>query len=313
MALYNFQGLRFLFCCLVCIPAACFLFLIPMVFSCTVSVEARRQSVTRTEPVTIKVAVENGGWFPVSGVAVRVSWKAPGEKEVKAWKKLRGIGRNAREELLFELSASHCGRACFQVTKAGLFDYLGLFSLPVKRRQESVEIDICPIITPILSERMAYDPWLLGSEREGDIFLRDYLPGDRLHRIYWKLSAKDDNLQIRDVGRGGFVRIFLDFSPEFSTLGREWDEYLDRACSLFHHLVAGVSSPCTVEAVWRRNGSHVKFDISDIADLQTWTSIMLGEDTRRTPSQEEEVLMQGEALCLREDCVLYFGEQCVYG
>lgn len=314
VALYNFQGLRFLLCCAVCIPLACFLLLIPMALSCTVSIETRQLTVTRGEPARFRVIVEKGGFLPAAGALVCISWKAPGEKERKARKRLNGFGQKTGADVSFELSAMHCGTACFKVTKARLFDYLGIFSLPMKRREKSMEICIYPIVTPMPRETMVLDPRTMGREEEGDMLLRDYKPGDSLHRVYWKLFAKVGELQIRDFEQGGSIRIFLDFSADYRNRQEEWDGYLDKVCSLLYFLVEEPRDPgFSVEVAWRQKENFLKYHISDIVALQAWVGSLLGQEPVGAPFVEEEIPFLGEAFCMKEDCRLYLGEQWVYG
>ena len=49
--LYNFQGLRFLFGCILCIPAVSFLFLIPVKLFCRIRLEGEQGGVVFSLPV----------------------------------------------------------------------------------------------------------------------------------------------------------------------------------------------------------------------------------------------------------------------
>lgn len=314
VGLYDFQGLRFLLCCAVCIPLAGFLLLIPLALRCTVSIEMRQLTVTRGEPARIKVIVENGGFLPIAGSLVCVSWKAPGEKERKVRKRLGGLGTNASGDISLELTALHCGMADFRVTKACLFDYLGIFSLPMKRREKSIIICIHPVVTPMPKESIGLNPRIMGREEDGDMLLRDYMPGDSLHRVYWKLFVKAGELQIRDFEQSGSIRMFLDFPADYGNRREEWDNYLDRVCSLLYFLVEEPeASWFSVEVVWRRNEGFLKYRISDTVALQAWVGVLLAEEPLGAPFGEEEIPLLGEAFCMKEDCKLYLGEQWVYG
>ena len=51
MMLYDYQGLRFLLCCAVCIPAMCFILLLFQVFSCKVTLLTDQTFVSRGDTV----------------------------------------------------------------------------------------------------------------------------------------------------------------------------------------------------------------------------------------------------------------------
>ena len=65
MMLYDFQGLRFLFCCVICLPLASLLLLVPKAFLCRVDADVKESSVTRGETVYIRITMENKGLLPV--------------------------------------------------------------------------------------------------------------------------------------------------------------------------------------------------------------------------------------------------------
>lgn len=314
--LYDFQGLRFLFGCVLCIPLISFLFLIPVSFCCRSRLEADGEAVTRGELLRTKVTVVNRGVLPVSRVLVELHWKVPGDREVKFRKWLYGMGMNAKETFFPEIQAMHCGSASLVLAKVSVYDYLGIFSLPAGRK-ESVEICITPVVTPIPSAvETAYSQVLQGSggEREGDMLLRDFQPGDSLHRVYWKLMAKGGDLQVRDFERSSSVSLFLHFSGELSEQADEWDRYLDRAASLLHFFAeeCRMVMQVSVEAVWRQGDAFFRCVLQDGGAVQAWICMLLREEVVGTALLEEEIPALTQGWHLEEDCRLYFGEQCVY-
>jgi len=314
--LYDFQGLRLLLCWIVLFPFLGLLFLLPKVSLCRVGMEAPQVFVTRGETIRVKLIVENRGFFPVSCVLVALRWSAPGEKEYTVRKWLRGFGRGC-EEIELELSASHCGAAQLGITKARVCDYLGLFSLPVKGRR-SLEFCITPVVTPISQEEMLYPLVGTAGERDGDLFLRDYQPGDSLQRVYWKLSARVGELQVRELEQNGSLTLYLCVSEEFRKKAEAWDEYLGKACSLLWFLAQASAVRVKPNVVWEQEGSFQKYEICGVEDLQAWMyALLTGKGLGQPmglelPIREEEVLFLKDGCHLDEDGRLYIGEQCVY-
>lgn len=317
--LYDFQGLRFLLCCVLCIPIACLLLLIPSALLCKVELKTGQMAVPRGDLVPFTVTVENRGPFPVSRALITLCWKMSGEKTVRAKRQLCGLGRGCREEIPLELHAVHCGRAQVVVTEAVVCDYLGIFSLPV-RRKTGAEICVLPVITPIAHEALDASVWnirQMGMEREGDLLLRDFQPGDSLHRVYWKLAAKDGDLKIRDFEQSASITIFLNFSDALRGQAEEWDRYLDRACSLLHFF-AGYNRltmqavQTTLAVVWRRGYDFLRYEISGEEALQAWLNLLLMQESAGVVLTEEDMPLLENGFHLEEDGRLYFGEQCVY-
>lgn len=315
--LYNFQGLRFLFGCLVCLPLVSFLLLIPMVFGCRISLAVDRESVTRGEPLQIKVVAENKGFLPVPGLLLELRWHMPGERDGKARKWLYGIGMKEKEVFLSEVSATHCGQASLVLTKVRICDYFGIFSLPAGRK-ERVEVCVVPVVWPVPSQVEEACSRILqgsGGEREGDMLLRDFQPGDSLHRVYWKMTAKGGDLQVRDFERDSSVSLFLHYSGELKAQADAWDRYLDRAVS-FLFLCAedwGLAMGISVEVVWRQGDAFFRYDIPNGGAVEAFCCALLRQEAAGTALSEEEIPFLEQGWHLEEDCRLYFGEQCVYG
>ncbi len=314
--LYNFQGLRFLFCCLVGIPLVSLLFLFPVAHSCRVGLSSGRENLVRGEQPELWVTVENRGWLPAAAIRVELSWEAPGEKEVRIRRWLRGIGRKTWREDIPEAEAAHCGCGAATLKRARVYDYLGIFSLPTGKK-ERAEVCILPVAAPVPQVvEDAYSRILqgMGSEREGDLLLRDFQPGDSLHRVYWKLTAKGGDLQVRDFERSGAVRLFLQFTGELREQPGQWDRYLDRAASLLYFFAeeGRMTAQVSVEAVWRRDNDYMVCVIPDGNALEGWLCALLkGEETGKSAAQAEALYAE-DGWRLEEDCRLYFGEQCVY-
>ena len=312
--LYDFPGLRFLLCCTICLPLASLVLLVPKAFLCKVSMGAEQTFVTRGEIVRINIKVENRGVFPISRLRMRIRWNPPGEREMTVKKWVYGFGRGY-EEVTLELSASHCGEASFSIVKAGICDYLGIFLLPVKAAN-SAKFCVTPVITPIIGEDkelLEVFSRITEGKQEGDVALREYRWGDSMQKVYWKLAAKLEELQVREVERNHSVVLYLKYSELFKSRGREWDQYLDRACSLLYFLAEEHKDiGMKPEVVWHHKDGCWKCEIDNVETLQHWVCALLTQEEVGIPVPEEEIPFLEQGCHLDEDCKVYFGEQCVY-
>lgn len=98
----------------------------------------------------------------------------------------------------------HCGVLRCTAEKGRVYDYLGLFRLPVRLGQP-VEILVQPVPVPpenlpnlshFLARRKQPKP---GGGFSEEHELRDYRPGDSLRDIHWKLSVKTDRMILREA------------------------------------------------------------------------------------------------------------------
>lgn len=102
------------------------------------------------------------------------------------------------------LDTAHAGAYLCQVEKARVYDYLGLFRLPV-RAPAPVETVIRPVpreparlpnLRHFLVRQLKPKPGGGFSEKHE---LRDYRPGDSMREIHWKLSVKTDRTIVREA------------------------------------------------------------------------------------------------------------------
>ena len=102
-----------------------------------------------------------------------------------------------------DLPTEHCGGIAMAAEGVKIYDYLGLFALPVKSpREKTILIRPKPWKMLLGSRPADYVPraWKpkFGGGYGENHELRLYRPGDSLNQIHWKLSAKTGNLILRE-------------------------------------------------------------------------------------------------------------------
>ena len=103
-----------------------------------------------------------------------------------------------------KLDTSHVGLLRCRVEKASVYDYLRLFCVPIRCgqvvevlvRPQPEEPAVLPNLTHFLTKNLK--PKAGGGFSE-EHELRDYRPGDPLRDIHWKLSAKTDQMILREA------------------------------------------------------------------------------------------------------------------
>lgn len=109
-----------------------------------------------------------------------------------------------RDSWYLPLNTAHCGVLRCTTVKGRVYDYLGLFSLPVREgrpvelvvRPRAAQPEKLPNLSHFLARRRQPKP---GGGFSEEHELRDYRPGDNLRDIHWKLSVKTDQLILREA------------------------------------------------------------------------------------------------------------------
>lgn len=309
--LYTFQGLRFIFGVLLVLPFACLILLLVKAPLCRVDIGELPSSVTRGSCISLSVKAVYRGIPPLAGLRADMIWTVYGDRTVKLKKQLWGMGGKCEKEIELVFSAEHCGQAFFKVAKARIYDCLGLFSVPVKR-SGMAEILITPVIAPLPEEEAALIMSFLRRQSaagDGDYFVRDYRPGDSPRSIHWKLTAKEDELQVKDFQPDNTVRLFLNMTDSLLAEPEKRDAFLDRACSLMAFLTENTADG--LEVSWVQEGVLRCSRIETREALYPCIRELVG--VKRTGNTQQEGLHQLMPECrLEADGRVFLGEHCVY-
>lgn len=311
MLLYNFQGMRFLLLLLLCVP---WLVLIPLVFQkyqTEVKISEIPAYVTREENIRLRVAVTYKGLLPLAGLKVSGAWQTCGAKPLSVESIIRGFSGRSQRELEFELPAGHCGQAEFTVAKIRIYDCLSLFSLPVSAKL-SRKVWITPRLSPVAEGEAAMILKLAraaAASDEGEPFVREYRPGDSPRSIHWKLTVKEDELQVRDFAPEGQVSLFLNMTDGLLAKPERKDVFLDKACSLMVFL----AETCGDRAVvcWMQDGALMRNRLREAEDIYPCIRKLISVEKTGAAGLEETAVQCMLTGChLEEDGRLYLGEQC---
>ena len=190
------------------LPWVSLLLSLPAMLLCRVEIRCPN-AVTVGDDVT--VAYKASGFFPAPTI----------KGQVKVKKLLTGKTRKLR--LGSHLPTGHCGG--LEIVSKGLWvcDYLGIFCLPANSkdkkvlvvRPEPVALEEAPDMSRYLVN--AWKPKPGGGYSENHE-LRLYRPGDNLHQVHWKLSAKTGKMILREPmeAQRGLSKVTLELrgSPE---------------------------------------------------------------------------------------------------
>lgn len=128
---------------------------------------------------------------------------------------------------------AHCGGITVTARKVRIFDYLGLFSIPVWKKEETT-ILVRPRPVPFaLPEDLHRHISLHWKPKHGGGFaenheLRLYRPGDSLNQVHWKLTAKTGTLILREPVEPvqGLVLLTIDLEGTAEELDRKFGRLL---------------------------------------------------------------------------------------
>ncbi|MBQ7487574.1 MAG: DUF58 domain-containing protein, partial [Clostridia bacterium] len=146
----------------------------------------------------------------------------------------------------FDCEALACGAMEFSLDQAETRDLFGLWSFPLTVSESAIcliEPETYPVSMDSVSAAMLTDEAELSAGQSGQnpfevSGYRSYMPGDRVQDIHWKLSAKTDQLLIREGERPSehCILLCLDRLYAFSGDGAVLDESVTALASVSEEL-----------------------------------------------------------------------------
>lgn len=210
-----------------------------------------RVSLKTPVPVTEKggkaevyIHIQNKLILPVPKVTVTVVIYKNGQKQKE--KKTVWAAVDARKETVvpLKIDCDLCGFVQIQIQKSKVTDYFRLLS-STKRLDIRKEISVLPRLLPAAAEVVSSFRYFYGDsdvyadDRSGDdvsqIFeIRPYRAGDKMQKIHWKLSAKSDEMMVREYSDpvGYAIVIFLNLYTDGTYDEKHRDAALEAAAAL---------------------------------------------------------------------------------
>lgn len=226
---------RFLLALTIALPLVSLALSLPGMLKCRLELTSRPAEVNRGEPAVWTVEVNTFAGLPLSRVSLRLRMWNWLTMEWSAQKlKLTGVAKRRPVELT--APTGHCGALELEAERIRVYDYLGLFALPVPPPPP------CAILCrpiPALRPPVVVPDGLRGpaSPRSAayagpgeDYDLREYRPGDPMRSVHWKLSSKWDELIVRERSEAAapLPLLTLDLFGEAERL----DKLLDQVTGL---------------------------------------------------------------------------------
>ena len=169
-------------------------------------------TVQKKTPFSLTLRLQCPTWLAVGAVRFSVETEntVTGERQRFV---LRGETAQAT------LESRYCGCIRLRVPRVTVREAFGIFPVvlhtAVQRQMcvlpETFPVQVEPVRALAAQDCAEYDPHRKGTDRTETFQIRDYVPGDSLRQIHWKLSGKAGRLVVRDPARpvDHSLRIFV--------------------------------------------------------------------------------------------------------
>lgn len=167
----------------------------------------RNASIQKNEELPIQLKVYNKIFFLVCRVRVKLIIRNEllQQEQTRTFFITASHSGQTVEQII---SSQYCGMLSCSIAELRIYDALGLFSFR-KKSESSYFIAVLPSIYPlrainstILQDVLNNVPSIImkGNDPSEIIDIREYREGDQQARFHWKLSAKYNQLMVKDFG-----------------------------------------------------------------------------------------------------------------
>ncbi len=174
--------------------------------SLKVHLHAPQEAMTKNEDFLVYIEIDNPTWFPLVNVTLSLQIDNTFYKNWGQHKLNIPVRAHRTTSVSYPVVMEQCGRFRMQADRLTCMDLLGIYSVNI-----SVDRETECMILPKGEEReqeagLLYQKGVaeaMESREKGYDFsdisgIREYIPGDKLQNIHWKLSSKKDELMVKE-------------------------------------------------------------------------------------------------------------------
>ena len=275
------------------------------------------RTVRRGEQLTVQVQIKNNTVFSVANAALKLVLRdvtaQQGGADGEVCTAQRVIeGRTGAEALRTDvwqvrIQPLHCGMVGASLRELRIFDYLGLFSARVRLTGREALASVVPLMHPMKLPQELYAKGQTelpesvtaqaGSDTQEIFDTRLYQRGDTLRAVHWKLSAKSDELMVKEFSRPAdrTVCVEADFgcSDVQEVTPEQRDVFLESCASVSGELL---ERGLTHEFIWYEPGCravHTSRVNSGASQRQLLEELLM---IRAYRSDQKRQLRQGQTM-----------------
>ena len=201
------------------------------------------ETVGRGEQMTCTLTVSSSGIPAQFELAVEAENGFTGELSTQV---IPLFVKKGPVSLSWQLAETHSGIIRLSCSYVREFDSFGLFSrkrtcaaqAEITLRPQTFPVSVClNQAAEVLLDSEIYSTQKAGNDPGETFRIREYVPGDPIRQIHWKLSEKTGTLMVREFGLPAMNRLLLVFLPDKSLLSEQLDTMLDTMVSISSELL----------------------------------------------------------------------------
>ena len=201
-----------------CVPVLLLIIHFSAFFLTKIEIDFDETSMGANKPVDLLIKVTNRSLFPVTHIKLSSKVKNLFLNTEHECKFVINAVPLSEKVFTYRLNSEHIGNIEFSLKKAQFYDFFSMFMLSKKLNISKV----VPLYPETVSASSVIRPnnWFIGeadkfsNAKAGDdpseVFnIREYIQGDKLNKIHWKLTSKTDTYMVKEYSLPVSDNIFM--------------------------------------------------------------------------------------------------------
>ncbi len=209
--IYNNYGLYVVLAASFLLPVAALLYSLLLWHKVHVSWGMPEYDPQKNEPARVGLLIRNNSFLPTGDILVRFSVTDVQKNQSKKRKTKTAVAGHSTGSSAVSAEFNHPGNVSCRILRVRVCEPLGLFCVTGNITVSEVSFTIMPMVADIAVTPFRHNPYAYIEEEEyskvkpgddpSELFgTREYRPGDRRNRIHWALTAKQDELIVKELG-----------------------------------------------------------------------------------------------------------------
>ena len=196
------------------------------------------------DKIKLSIYVNKRGIYPFKKLQVTLWYKNNYDERITKKKVQIELNDKVRQAHDIDIEAGNCGYISVGLENAFIFDMFAFLNFKCRLKNAQSMVMVMPKITTVEIDSNSFNRICIDEEEafRGDVSreglmdryeVREFIPGDSLNRIHWKLTAKNDDFMVKDFKDNLDIRTYVYFDlRKGSNLDKMFEESISMAYSL---------------------------------------------------------------------------------
>ncbi|MGI6737505.1 MAG: DUF58 domain-containing protein [Anaerovoracaceae bacterium] len=269
------------------------------------------ETMEKERDTSFSYVIENRSRLP----AARVAWRVRVDNQLtfahREMQTSASVGGRRSREIRFTLTQPRTGTTVVSTDALRLEDAFGIFCLRLPDLPDGITV-VYPTLREVaiyfdvpvetLGDGRRWSPDRKGGDISEIFGMHEYVPGDEIRRIHWKMSSKVDQMVVRDFSLPLNFSVFL-----LLELSRASEEVMDRALEIYSSASRVLMEKGVNHNLAWFDGSKEElqvYELTDVEDLEVALAQLLASYAyeEETPALEHYA---GSVYCDPRSTLLY--------